>query len=114
MRYGHFLGMQYPPPRARVPRGTGICHLKLADALKPDQLHRVLDRYARQCCPVEKAFGQRYHWSLMQTEYSTDLVFRSQEALAPLYEQLSREAVLAVKAEQVAMFLGKKITPQLA
>lgn len=50
----------------------------------------------------------------MQTEYSTDLVFRSQEALAPLYEQLSREAVLAVKAEQVAMFLGKKITPQLA
>jgi DNA-binding MarR family transcriptional regulator len=41
-------------------------------------------------------------------------VFRSREALAPLYEQLSRESVLAVKAEQVATFLGKKITPQLA
>ena len=87
---------------------------KLADSLKPDQLHRVLDRYARQCCPVQKTFGHRYHWSLMQTEYSTDLVFRSRETLAPLYEQLSREAVLAVKAEQVASFLGKRITPQLA
>jgi hypothetical protein len=87
---------------------------KLADGLKPDQLHRVLDRYARQCCPVAKTFGQRYHWSLMQTEYATDLVFRSREGLAPLYAQLSREAVRAVKAEQVASFLGKKITPLLA
>src|ERR1019366_2433493 len=39
---------------------------------------------------------------------------RSPETLAPLYEQLSRQAVLAVKAERVATFLGKKITPQLA
>jgi hypothetical protein len=87
---------------------------KLADGFKPEQLHRVLDRYAKQCCPVQKTFGQRYHWSLMQVEYSTDLVFRSAEFLAPLYAQLSREAVLSVKAEQVASFLGKKITPQLA
>jgi hypothetical protein len=87
---------------------------QLSDSFKPEQLHRVLDRYARLCCPVEKTFGQRYHWSFMQAEYSTDLVFRSREALAPLYEQLSREAVLAVKAEQVATFLGKKITAQLA
>lgn len=86
----------------------------LADSLKPDQLHRVLDRYARQCCPVQATFAQRYHWSLMQVEYATDLVFRSRETLSPLYEQLSREAVLSVKAEQVANFLGKKITPQLA
>jgi len=86
----------------------------LADSLKPEQLHRVLDRYAKRCCPVQKTFGQRYHWSLMQVEYATDLVFRSPETLAPLYQQLSRQAVLAVKAEQVATFLGKKITPQLA
>jgi hypothetical protein len=85
-----------------------------ADALQPDALHRILDRYARQCCPVLDVFGQGYHWSLMQVEYSTDLVFRSEATLKPLYEQLSREAVLAVKAEQVASFLGKKITALLA
>jgi hypothetical protein len=86
----------------------------LADAMRPDELHRRLDRYAKRFCPVTEVFGQAYHWSLMQVEYSTDLVFRSQDLLKPLYEQLAREAVLAVKAEQVATFLGKKITPQLA
>lgn len=86
----------------------------LADSLKPDELHRRLDRYAKRFCPVLDVFGQTYHWSLMQVEYATDLVFRSEAALKPLYEQLSRQAVLAVKAEQVASFLGKKITPLLA
>lgn len=87
---------------------------QLAESFKPEQLPRVLDRYARLCYPVETTAGQRYHWSLMQAEYSTDPVFRSREALAPLYEQLSRESVLAVKADQAATFLGKKVTPQLA
>jgi hypothetical protein len=86
----------------------------LADSLTPDELHRRLERYAASLCPVGEVFGQTYHWSLMQVEYSTDLMFRSEATLKPLYEQLSRQAVLAVKAEQVASFLGKKITPQLA
>jgi hypothetical protein len=50
----------------------------------------------------------------MQVEYSTDLVFRSQAMLAPLYDELARQAVLNVKAEHVATFLGHKIIPQLA
>jgi hypothetical protein len=50
----------------------------------------------------------------MQVEYATDLVFRSQAVLKPLYEQLSRQAILTVKAEHVATFLGHKITSQLA
>ena len=87
---------------------------ELADGFSPDLLHRVLDRYARQCCPVLDVFGQSYHWSLMQVEYATDLVFRSAATLKPLYEQLTRESVLSVKAEQIASFLGHRITPQLA
>jgi DNA-binding MarR family transcriptional regulator len=87
---------------------------QLADALSPDQLHRVLDHYAGLCCPVCDVFGQSYHWSLMQVEYATDLAFRSTATLAPLYDQLIRQTVLNVKAEQVANFLGRHITPQLA
>jgi hypothetical protein len=63
---------------------------------------------------VLDVFEQSYHWSIMQAEYSTDLVFKTEHILRHLYEQLAREAVLCVKAEQVATFLGKKITPQLA
>ena len=87
---------------------------ELADTLKPESLHKILDRYAEQCCPVLDVFVQRYHWSLMQVEYSTDLVFRSPQTLGPLYDELSRQAVLAVKAEQVSSFLGKMLTPQVA
>ena len=86
----------------------------LADTLAPDQLHRTLDRYAKLYCPVSDVFGQSYHWSLMQVEYATDLVFRSAATLGPLYEQLVRQSVLNVKAEQVATFLGRSITPLLA
>src|ERR1700719_5303177 len=85
----------------------------LADTLSPDQLHRTLDRYAARCCPVSDVFGQSYHWSLMQLEYATDLAFRSTATLGPLYEQLVRQSVLSVKAEQVASFLGRRVTPQL-
>jgi hypothetical protein len=87
---------------------------ELADGFSPDLLHRVLDHYAAQCCPVLDVFGQTYHWSLMQVEYATDLVFRSAATLGPLYEQLTRQSVLSVKAEQIASFLGRQITPQLA
>jgi hypothetical protein len=63
---------------------------------------------------VSEAFGQSYHWSLMQVEYATDLVFRSTATLGPLYDQLVRQSVLNVKAEPVATFLGRQITPLLA
>ena len=87
---------------------------ELADSLSPDRLYRILDRYAERCCPVSDVFGQSYHWSLMQVEYATDLAFRSSATLGPLHEQLVRQSVRSVKAEQVASFLGRQITPLLA
>ena len=87
---------------------------ELANELSPDQLHRALDRYAAPCCPVAEVFGLAYHWSLMQVEYTTNLEFRSTTTLGPPYEQLVRHSVLDVKVEQVAGFLGRLTTPQLA
>jgi hypothetical protein len=86
----------------------------LADAFSPDLLHRRLDGYAQWLCPVLDVFGHVYHWSIRQAEYSTDLMFRSKQILVPLYDAISRQAVLAANADRVARFLGKKVTPQLA
>jgi hypothetical protein len=87
----------------------------LADSFNPGQLHRRLRRYAHWLCPVADVFVQDdWHWSIRQAEYSTDLMFRSREILVPLYDALSRQAVLAADAPRVAGFLGKKITPALA
>jgi len=85
---------------------------RLAEQLRPELLHRKLDRYARVFCPPIALFDSGYHWSLMQVEYATDIVFRRQQELAPIYEALVRTAVHAVKAENVATFLGRKLYGQ--
>ena len=85
----------------------------LADAFNPEQLHRRLTRYAHWLCPVAEVFAQDdWHWSIRQAEYSTDLMFRSRDILVPLYDALSRQAVLAADTPRVAGFLGKRITPE--
>jgi len=81
----------------------------LADEFSLDPLKRDLDGLARQCVPaLLERFRGGYHWSLMQVEYSLDLVWRSADKLAPVYEELSRQAIFTVKAPEVAKFLGKR------
>jgi hypothetical protein len=83
---------------------------QLANGLAARELHHLLERYARKCCPVIQQLGVGYHWSIMQIEYATDIVFRDRNALAPLYEAISRTAIHAVKPEHVATFLGRRLT----
>ncbi len=86
----------------------------LADAFPIERLHGTLDRLAACYCPVAARFGTTYHWSLMQVEYATDLIFHRQEDLRPLYETLVRTAIHAVKPDHVATFLGRKLTGHYA
>ena len=83
----------------------------LADAWDPRRLHRQLDRLATTYCPVLRHFPAGVHWSLMQVEYATDVVFHRQAAFQPLYEALTRTAIHAVKPQHVATCLGRKLTP---
>jgi len=65
---------------------------RIADNFSVRDLHRSLDRFARRYCPVARQFGVAYHWSLMQVEYATDIVFRRQQDLTPLYETITGSA----------------------
>jgi hypothetical protein len=82
---------------------------KLADDVNVKRIHRILDTYARRYCPVIKNFKDGYHWSIMQAEYATDIVFKRQSDLAPIYDELIRTAVHAVKADNIATFLGRSL-----
>jgi hypothetical protein len=82
----------------------------LAKTISVPTLHRTLDQLARTYCPVIAGFRSGVHWSLMQVEYATDLIFHKQDVLRPLYEALSRTAIHAVKCEQVATFLGHRLS----
>jgi hypothetical protein len=81
----------------------------LADTFSPERLHRYLDRIAKQLCPIIRHFPSQYHWSLMQVEYATDIVFHRQRDLSSLYEELVRTAIHSVKPEQVATFFGRPL-----
>ncbi len=54
----------------------------------------------------------RYHWSVDQCEYATDIVFRKQADLQAIYENLTRTAIHTVKPDNIATFLGRKLSPQ--
>ena len=82
---------------------------RLSDDLDIARLHAVLDKYAALCCPAAAAVEQQYHGSIMQVEYSTDVVFKRQADLKPVYDTITRTAVHAVKAEHIATFLGRKL-----
>jgi hypothetical protein len=81
----------------------------LAKYLKVKDLHQLLDGFARRYCPVIDQLGVTYHWSLKQVEYATDIVFKHPQDLQAIYDTLTRTAVLSVKPEHVATFLGRKL-----
>lgn len=86
-------------PRAQV----------LADHFPVERLHHILDILAQRYCPAIARVPDHYHWSLMQVEYSTDLIFKDGAILPPLYETLISQAIHLVKPDHIAKFLGKKL-----
>ena len=50
----------------------------LADRLDAKPLHRRLNRWATEFCPSLSRFRSGYHWSFLQAEYATDVLFRRQ------------------------------------
>jgi len=77
---------------------------------------RRLDEIARQIHPrLEQLVAPwpsiRYYWSLEESEWATDVMFRSPSALAELYPRLVQHAMSHVGSREVLRFLGRK-TPQ--
>jgi hypothetical protein len=81
---------------------------KIADDWPVEKLHHKLDEWAERYCPVIRRFEVRYHWSLEQVEFSTDLVFHRRQDLQAIYEPLIRTAIHTVKPDNIATFLGRK------
>jgi hypothetical protein len=82
---------------------------KRSDRLSVKAIHQILDQYSRMFCPVHKDFDQVYHWSIMQAEYATDIVFKRQSDLQAIYDELIRTAIHTVKPDNIATFLGRKL-----
>lgn len=83
---------------------------QISDGFSIKALHDKLDQFAQEYCPEYKYFDRPYHWSVMQAEYATDIVFRRQKDLQMIYSNLISTAIHTVKPDNIATFLGRKIT----
>ncbi|MFN0134993.1 MAG: hypothetical protein ACKVS9_02630 [Phycisphaerae bacterium] len=97
------------------------CFVSLADppavqALMDRQLTtdwpKLLDELARRVNPQEQAIfadaAVPYYWSLEQSEWATDVLFRSGAALAGLYPRLIRFGMQTLGSRDVMRFLGRR------
>jgi hypothetical protein len=85
---------------------------EICDNIDIKKIHKRLDDLAKTYCPVYLSFNQVYHWSIMQAEYATDIVFKKQEYLQSIYTELTTTAIHTVKPDNVATFLGHKVDPK--
>ena len=83
---------------------------KLSDRINPEGLHKILDVFAKRYCPIAESLGLGYTWTVQQIECATDIMFKQACDLEPLYDEIIRTAIFTVKPDNIAAFLGQRIT----
>jgi hypothetical protein len=73
----------------------------LAQLLK--QFHPL---YKQLCRPLDLS----YYWSVSESEYATDIVFRDAATLARLYPQWIRHAITTFSCNDVMRYLGRRVS----
>jgi hypothetical protein len=74
----------------------------------PSHLEAIADRLnPARAAMLPRFFGQ-YYWTVFQSEWATDVMFRNPEALAEIYRPLVRSSIAAFGSEDVMRFLGRK------
>jgi len=85
---------------------------KLSDRFTSLNWPRILERYARYVNPLLKDLlrGYLHYWVTSQSEYSTDIAFKSSSDLRELFPRLLSHSTLCFGAKDVMGFLGRKLT----
>ena len=96
---------------ADVERTQALC-----DAQLRTQWGHSMDRLVREAHPTHRdlfrEFPTSYYWSIEESEWATDIMFRSPQALAQLYPSLIRHGITTLGSPDVMRFLGRKLPRQ--
>lgn len=87
---------------------------ELSDNLRAEDLHQWLNKIISQYIPFLEQTSQSYRWTLTQTEYSTDVIFKDQEDLRLLYEEIILKSIHSVKPQNVATFFSRQLAASYA
>ena len=113
---------------ARQMDGAGLgywqrdnCFVDLQDVESSQQLMNaqlrvnwssLMSRLTRQVHPLHRVLFRDppnpYYWSVNESEWATDVMFRSPETLAELYPRLIRHGISALRSPEVMRFLGHR------
>ena len=85
---------------------------ELSDKIEVDIIHQRLELLSKKYCPIHTDFNNTYHWSIMQAEYATDIIFKKQDDLQAIYSDLIATAIHTVNPENIFTFFGKKLDPR--
>jgi len=87
---------------------------KLADRFTGLDWQGILERYARFVNPLLRGIlhGYKHYWVTSQSEYSTDIAFKSSADLRDLFPRLLSQGTLCFGAKDVMSFPGKKLRGQ--
>ena len=83
----------------------------LADRFASLNWPAILNKYAQRVNPQlhDILDGCQYYWVSAQSEYSTDILFKTRQDLCELYPQLLSHSTLCFGAKEVMNFLGRKL-----
>jgi hypothetical protein len=95
---------------------TFIEDVAAAQRLSDQQLQTdwpgLLNDWLRQCHPLAEQLcataRQPYYWSLSESEYATDVMFRSTEALNAVYPRFLHHGIAHFSSQDVLRFLGSQ------
>jgi hypothetical protein len=86
---------------------------RLADAQARAPLVPAMERLLRECHPLAaelcRPLGLSYYWSVDQSEFATDIMFKSPTALASIYPQLVQHGIQHCGSAEVLRFLGRVV-----
>jgi hypothetical protein len=98
------------------------CFVDLADPAGAQELMdrqlrtdwpELLDELAALANPVHDAMFPKvavpYYWSAQESEWASDVMFRSAAVLTPLYDRLIRHGITTLGSADVMRFLGSKV-----
>ena len=83
---------------------------ELSDKMRIEDLHAILDMFMSRYCPMPKEWDLKWHYTISQVEYALDIIFKEQDELKPIYDNIVKTAMHTVTPENIATFLGKRLT----
>jgi hypothetical protein len=97
---------------------TWISHLKGAQRLMDKQLQfdwsEHLNRILRENHPLAREICEplslEYYWTTQESEYATDVMFKSSKPLKQIYPALVRHSITSFSSGDVMRFLGRAVT----